>query len=42
MRVLHAIYIRDKPVVRLYRELLFQKVAKRAIENAEFMFKRTG
>lgn len=42
MRVLKAIYIQDKPVIRMYRELLFQKVAKRAIESAEFMLKRTG
>lgn len=42
MRVLNAIYIRDKPVIRMYRELLFQKVAKRAIESAEFMLKRSG
>lgn len=26
----------------MYRELLFQKVAQRAIENAEFMLKRSG
>lgn len=42
MRVLKAIYVQDKPVIRMYRELLFQKVAKRAIESAEFMLKRTG
>ena len=42
MRVLKAIYVYDKPVIRMYRELLFQKVAKRAIESAEFMLKRTG
>ena len=31
MRVLTAIYTQDKPVIRLYRELLFRRIAQRAI-----------
>ena len=27
LRVIKAIYLQDKPVMRLYRELLFQKIA---------------
>lgn len=27
LRVIKAIYLQDKPVLRLYRELLFQKIA---------------
>jgi hypothetical protein len=38
--VLKAIYTNEKPVIRLYRELLFQKVAARAIDSAEFMLKK--
>lgn len=34
--------MQEKPVIRLYREVLFQKVAKKAIENAEFLLKRSG
>jgi hypothetical protein len=41
-RVLQAVYMQEKPVIRLYREVLFQKVAKRAIENAEFLLKKSG
>jgi hypothetical protein len=40
LRVIKAIYTAEKPVIRLYRELLFQKVAARAIESAEFMLKK--
>ena len=32
----------ERPVIRLYRELLFQKVAKQAIESAEFLLKKSG
>jgi hypothetical protein len=34
--------MQEKPVIRLFREVLFQKVAKRAIENAEFLMKKSG
>ena len=27
LTVIKAIYLQDKPVIRLYRELLFQKIA---------------
>ena len=27
LRVIKALYLQDKPVLRLYRELLFQKIA---------------
>jgi hypothetical protein len=40
--VLQAVYMQEKPVIRLFREVLFQKVAKRAIENAEFLLKKSG
>lgn len=39
---MRAIYLQDKPVIRYYREVLFQRMAKRAIESAELMFKRSG
>ena len=42
LRVIKAIYMKERPVIRLYRELLFQKVAKQAIESAEFLLKKSG
>ena len=41
-RVLTAIYIQDKPVIRLYRELLFRRIAQKAIQSAETLFKQTS
>ncbi len=41
-RVLTAIYIQDKPVIRLYRELLFRRIAQKAIQSAENLFKQTS
>ena len=31
MRVLTALYLQEKPVIRMYREVLFQKMTKRAL-----------
>jgi hypothetical protein len=42
MRVLAAIYIQDKPVIRMYRELFYQNIAKQALNQAEFLFKSTA
>ena len=39
LTVIKAIYLQDKPVIRLYRELLFQKIAHRALTSAEFLYK---
>lgn len=39
LTVIKAIYLQDKPVIRLYRELLFQKIAQRALTSAEFLYK---
>ena len=39
LRVIKAIYLQDKPVIRLYREVLFQKIAQRALTSAEFLYK---
>ena len=41
-RVLTAIYTQDKPVIRLYRELLFRRIAQKAIQSAENLFKQTN
>ena len=40
--MLTAIYTQDKPVVRLYRELLFRRIAQKAIQSAEHLFKQTN
>lgn len=37
-RVLTALYTQDKPVVRLYREMLFRKIAQKAIQSADYLF----
>lgn len=29
----------DRPVIRYYREALFQQVAKKSLEQAEFLYK---
>lgn len=41
-RVLTAIYTQDRPVLRLYRELFFRRIAQKAIQSAENLFKQTN
>ncbi len=41
-RVLTAIYLQDKPVIRLYREMLFRQIAQKALQSAECLFKQTN
>ena len=37
-RVLTALYTQDKPVIRLYREMLYRRIAQKAIQSADHLF----
>jgi hypothetical protein len=39
LRLLTALYCQDRPVVRYYREALFQQIAKKSLEQSEFLYK---
>lgn len=41
-RVLTTLYLKDSSTYRYYRESLFASIAKKAIEQAEFMYKNRG
>ena len=41
-RVLTALYTQEKPVIRLYREMLYRKIAQKAIQSADYLFQQTG
>ena len=38
-RVITALYTADQPVIRLYRETLYRRIAEKAIHAAESLFK---
>ena len=41
-RVITALYTADQPVIRLYRETLYRRIAEKAIHAAESLFKKTN
>lgn len=41
-RALIAAYLKEPTAVRYYRERLFEKITKKAIEQAEYLYKNRG
>lgn len=42
IKIICSLYLKEKEVYRFYREKLYEKIAKKSLEQSEFLYKNRG